>query len=158
MKNNLGGFADLESALEFSPPEKPKINGSQLIELFGNLPKFRAVCCDPAWKGDDNHQEGCDAAIATIDTYSIAGQMDFVLLDLTVSNPTRVGVDYPSDLLRDLAAPAAHRRRHRRQQALVHQRALPAPADARHHHKPVQRDPHGQVLQVVHRRPRQGQP
>jgi aspartate/methionine/tyrosine aminotransferase len=31
------------------------------------------------------------------------------LIDLTVSNPTRVGVDYPSDLLRDLAAPAAHR-------------------------------------------------
>ncbi|MCC7186420.1 MAG: pyridoxal phosphate-dependent aminotransferase [Acidobacteria bacterium] len=29
------------------------------------------------------------------------------LLDLTTSNPTRVGVSYPDDLLRDLAAPAA---------------------------------------------------
>ena len=53
---------------------------------FGNLPKFRAIYCDPAWKGDDNHQEGCDAAIGCVDTYSIAGQVDCVLLDLTVSN------------------------------------------------------------------------
>jgi len=53
---------------------------------FGNLPKFRAVYCDPAWKGDDNHQEGADAAIGCVDTYSIAGQVDCVLLDLTVSN------------------------------------------------------------------------
>jgi len=53
---------------------------------FGNLPKFRAVYCDPAWKGDDNHQKGCDAAIGCVDLYSIAGQVDAVLLDLTVSN------------------------------------------------------------------------
>ena len=29
------------------------------------------------------------------------------LLDLTVSNPTRVGIQYPPDLLAALAAPAA---------------------------------------------------
>ena len=57
----------------------------QLADKFGNLPKFRAVYCDPAWKGDDNHQEGSDAAIGCIDIYSIAGQLDFVLLDLAVS-------------------------------------------------------------------------
>ncbi len=55
-------------------------------EKFGTLPKFRAVYCDPAWKGDDNHGEGSDAAIGCIDTYSIAGQIDNVLLDGTVSN------------------------------------------------------------------------
>jgi hypothetical protein len=44
------------------------------------------VYCDPAWKGDDNHQEGADAAIGVIDSYSIAGQIDNVLLDMTVSN------------------------------------------------------------------------
>ena len=58
----------------------------QFAKRFGNLPKFRAVYCDPAWKGDDNHQKGCDAAIGCIDSYSIAGQIDNVLLDLSVSN------------------------------------------------------------------------
>ena len=53
---------------------------------FGALPKFRAIYCDPAWKGDDNHQKGSDAAIGCIDTYSIAGQIDNVLIDLSVSN------------------------------------------------------------------------
>lgn len=59
---------------------------TEFAQRFGNLPKFRAVYCDPAWKGDDNHQQGCDAAIGCIDSYSIAGQVDNVLLDLTVSN------------------------------------------------------------------------
>ena len=31
------------------------------------------------------------------------------LIDLTVSNPTRVGIEYPPDLLRALSTPAAHR-------------------------------------------------
>jgi hypothetical protein len=57
----------------------------EFADKFGNLPKFRAVYCDPAWKGDDNHQEGSDAAIGCIDTYSIAGQIDNVLLDMSVS-------------------------------------------------------------------------
>ncbi len=67
---------------EFFQPLTP----SEFAAKFGNLPKFRSVYCDPAWKGDDNHQEGCDAAIGCIDSYSIAGQMDFVLLDGTASN------------------------------------------------------------------------
>jgi len=67
---------------EFFQPLTPQ----EFVKRFGNLPKFRAVYCDPAWKGDDNHQEGSDAAIGCIDTYSIAGQIDNVLLDLSVSN------------------------------------------------------------------------
>ena len=67
---------------EFFQPLTPE----QFAKRFGHMPKFRAVYCDPAWKGDDNHQEGCDAAFGTIDSYSIAGQIDNVLLDLTVSN------------------------------------------------------------------------
>ncbi|KKL17238.1 hypothetical protein LCGC14_2487560, partial [marine sediment metagenome] len=58
----------------------------EFAKKFGNMPKFRAVYCDPAWKGDDNHQTGSDAAIGTIDSYSIAGQIDNVLLDMHVSN------------------------------------------------------------------------
>ena len=53
---------------------------------FKNLPRFRSIYCDPAWKGDENHQKGSDAAIGAIDNYSIAGQIDSVLLDLSVSN------------------------------------------------------------------------
>jgi hypothetical protein len=67
---------------EFFQPLSP----AEFTARFASLPKFRAVYCDPAWKGDDNHQEGCDAAIGCIDTYSIAGQIDNVLLDLSVSN------------------------------------------------------------------------
>jgi hypothetical protein len=67
---------------EFFQPLTPE----EFAKRFGNLPKFRAVYCDPAWKGDDNHQEGADAAIGCIDSYSIAGQIDNVLLDLNVSN------------------------------------------------------------------------
>ena len=59
---------------------------ADFAKRFGNLPKFRAVYCDPAWKGDDNHQEGADAAIGCIDSYSIAGQIDNVLLDGSASN------------------------------------------------------------------------
>lgn len=62
------------------------LTAADFAKKFGNLPKFRATYCDPAWKGDDNHQEGSDAVIATIDSYSIAGQIDNVLLDLYVSN------------------------------------------------------------------------
>ncbi len=67
---------------EFFQPLTPE----EFAKRFGNMPKFRAVYCDPAWKGDDNHQTGSDAAIGTIDSYSIAGQIDNVLLDLHVSN------------------------------------------------------------------------
>ena len=67
---------------EFFQPLTP----TEFAKRFGNLPKFRAIYCDPAWKGDDNHQEGSDAAIGCIDSYSIAGQIDNVLLDLSVSN------------------------------------------------------------------------
>ena len=67
---------------EFFQPLTPE----QFAKRFGHLPKFRAIYCDPAWKGDDNHQEGADAAIGCIDSYSIAGQIDNVLLDLAVSN------------------------------------------------------------------------
>jgi hypothetical protein len=67
---------------EFFQPLTPE----EYATRFGPLPKFRAIYCDPAWKGDDNHQKGCDAAIGTIDSYSIAGQIDNVLLDLSVSN------------------------------------------------------------------------
>lgn len=67
---------------EFFQPLTPE----QFAKKFGNLPKFRAIYCDPAWKGDENHQEGSDAAIGAIDSYSIAGQIDNVLLDLSVSN------------------------------------------------------------------------
>lgn len=59
---------------------------SEMKEKFNSLPKFRAVFIDPAWKGDDNHQEGADAAIVCIDIYSIAGQIECVLLDGTASN------------------------------------------------------------------------
>lgn len=58
----------------------------EFAKRYGHLPKFRAIYCDPAWKGDDNHQKGSDAAIGCIDSYSIAGQIENVLLDLTVSN------------------------------------------------------------------------
>ena len=58
----------------------------EFASRFGNIPKFRAIYCDPACKGDDNHREGSDAAIGCIDSYSIAGQIDNVLLDLAVSN------------------------------------------------------------------------
>lgn len=67
---------------EFFQPLTP----AEFAMRFGNLPKFRAVYCDPAWKGDDNHQKGCDAAIGCIDSYSIAGQIDNVLIDGAVSN------------------------------------------------------------------------
>lgn len=67
---------------EFFQPLTPE----EFAKRFGNLPKFRAVYCDPAWKGDDNHQKGADAAMGTIDSYSIAGQIDNVLLDGTASN------------------------------------------------------------------------
>jgi hypothetical protein len=67
---------------EFFQPLTPE----DFAKRYGHLPKFRAVYCDPAWKGDDNHQEGSDAAIGCIDSYSIAGQIDNVLLDLSVSN------------------------------------------------------------------------
>ena len=67
---------------EFFQPLTP----TEFAQRFGNLPKMRAVYCDPAWKGDDNHQQGSDAAIGCIDSYSIAGQIDNVLLDLSVSN------------------------------------------------------------------------
>jgi len=67
---------------EFFQPLSPE----EFHERFGNMPKFRSVYCDPAWKGDDNHQTGSDAAIGCIDSYSIAGQIDNVLLDLVVSN------------------------------------------------------------------------
>jgi hypothetical protein len=62
------------------------LSAEDIAKQFGSLPKFRAVYCDPAWKGDDNHQEGSDAAIGTIDSYSIAGQIDTILIDLYVSN------------------------------------------------------------------------
>lgn len=62
------------------------LTGEEHAKKFGILPKMRAVFCDPAWKGDENHQEGCDAAIGVVDIYSIAGQLDFVLLDLHASN------------------------------------------------------------------------
>lgn len=58
----------------------------EFADRFGQLPKFRAVYCDPAFKGDDNHQTGADTAIGCVDTYSIMGQVDNVLLDLAVSN------------------------------------------------------------------------
>ena len=67
---------------EFFQPLTPE----EFVKRFANMPKFRSVYCDPAWKGDDNHQQGSDAAIGTIDSYSIAGQIDNVLLDLWVSN------------------------------------------------------------------------
>ena len=67
---------------EFFQPLTP----IEFAKRFGNMPKFRSIYCDPAWKGDDNHQKGCDAAIGCIDSYSIAGQIDNVLLDLHVSN------------------------------------------------------------------------
>ena len=67
---------------EFFQPLTPE----EYAKRFGALPKFRAVYCDSAWKGDDNHQKGCDTAIGVIDSYSIAGQIDNVLLDLSVSN------------------------------------------------------------------------
>lgn len=67
---------------EFFQPLTP----TEFAQKFGNLPKFRCVYVDPACKGDDNHQEGSDAAIGCIDSYSIAGQIDNVLLDLSVSN------------------------------------------------------------------------
>lgn len=67
---------------EFFQPLTPQ----EFATRFGNLPKFRCVYCDPAWKGDDNHQKGSDAAMGCIDSYSIAGQIDNVLLDLHVSN------------------------------------------------------------------------
>jgi hypothetical protein len=67
---------------EFFQPLTPE----EFATRFAPLPKFRAVYCDPAWKGDDNHQEGSDAAIGCIDSYSIGGQLDNVLLDLAVSN------------------------------------------------------------------------
>ena len=67
---------------EFFQPLTPE----EFVKRFGNLPKFRAVYCDPAWKGDDNHQQGADAAMGCIDSYSIAGQIDNVLLDGTASN------------------------------------------------------------------------
>jgi hypothetical protein len=66
---------------EFFQPLTPE----EFRKRYGNMPKFRAVYCDPAWKGDDNHQKGCDAAIGCIDSYSVAGQIDNVLLDLSVS-------------------------------------------------------------------------
>ena len=62
------------------------LSAEDFAKRFANMPKFRAVYCDPAWKGDDNHQRGCDAVIGCIDTYSVLGQIDCVLLDLTVSN------------------------------------------------------------------------
>jgi hypothetical protein len=62
------------------------ITPDQFAKQFGHLPKFRGVYCDPAWKGDDNHQKGSDAAIGTIDSYSIGGQIDNVLMDLAVSS------------------------------------------------------------------------
>jgi hypothetical protein len=62
------------------------ISPEDFAKRFANLPKFRCVYCDPAWKGDDNHQKGSDAAMGCIDSYSIAGQIDNVLLDLHVSN------------------------------------------------------------------------
>ncbi|KKL26405.1 hypothetical protein LCGC14_2395650, partial [marine sediment metagenome] len=46
---------------EFFQPLTPE----EFAKRFGNMPKFRAVYCDPAWKGDDNHQTGSDAAIGT---------------------------------------------------------------------------------------------
>ncbi len=67
---------------EFFQPLTPE----QFVKRFGPLPKFRAIYCDPAWKGDDNHQKGSDAAIGCVDSYSIAGQIDNVLLDLAVSD------------------------------------------------------------------------
>ena len=67
---------------EFFQPLTP----DEFAKKFGNLPKFRSIYCDPAWKGDDNHQTGSDAAIGCIDSYSIAGQIENVLLDGTVSN------------------------------------------------------------------------
>ena len=38
MSTHLGSFADLESALNFAPPERPKISGKDLLSIFGNLP------------------------------------------------------------------------------------------------------------------------
>ncbi len=67
---------------EFFQPLTPE----EFAKRFGNMQRFRSVYCDPAWKGDDNHQKGSDAAIGCIDSYSIAGQIDNVLLDLAVSN------------------------------------------------------------------------
>jgi hypothetical protein len=67
---------------EFFQPLTPE----EFAKRYGNMPKFRSVYCDPAWKGDDNHQTGSDAAIGCIDSYSIAGQIDNVILDGTVSN------------------------------------------------------------------------
>ena len=40
MFSNLGDFADLENALNFNPPAKPKINRDGLLKIFGALPKF----------------------------------------------------------------------------------------------------------------------
>ena len=63
-----------------------KLNANEFNSKFGGIPRFRGIFCDPAWKGDDNHQQGSDCAIGCIDVYSIQGQMDCVLLDLYVSN------------------------------------------------------------------------
>lgn len=67
---------------EFFQPLTPE----GFAKKFGNLPKFRCIYADTAHKGDDNHQEGADTAIGCIDSYSIAGQVDNILLDMTVSN------------------------------------------------------------------------
>ena len=40
MHSNLGDYSDLESALNFNPPKKPKIDSEGLINLFGKLPNF----------------------------------------------------------------------------------------------------------------------
>lgn len=89
----LDAISTGEQALqwEFFQPLSPE----QLQARFGTFQKFRAVYCDPAWKGDDNHQEGSDAVIATVDLYSIAGMMTSILLDLWVSNDAEsdVGAD-----------------------------------------------------------------
>ena len=40
MSKNLGSFTDLPNALNFNPPQTPTINSAELLQLFGQLPKF----------------------------------------------------------------------------------------------------------------------
>ncbi len=40
MSTHLGSFADLERALNFAPPETPKITSKDLFAIFGNLPQM----------------------------------------------------------------------------------------------------------------------
>ena len=59
---------------------------SEWREKWSKVPHFKAVFCDPAWKGEEDQGRGCDAAIGMVAIFQRGEFYDYVLLEGVASN------------------------------------------------------------------------